>query len=137
MVKLKSKKMKIGVLAGQSGVSRDTVRLYEKLGLLINISRPYEFNNYKDYDQKNVERIPMVKQLQTMGLTLRECKEMLLAMDKGEFDRESGRELIQSKITQIEAKIAELEKTKGILLKSIYECPKGEKDLREKISPLD
>ena len=114
--------MKIGNLSKESGVSRDTVRLYEKLGLLKGISRPYEFNNYKDYDERNVKRIRMIKQLQGMGITLRECKEILEAIDNGEFDEKSGKEFIQSRIAKIDTKIRELEKTKAILLEEFTQC---------------
>ena len=121
--------MKIGTLSKESGVSRDTVRLYEKLGLLKEVSRPYEFNNYKDYGERNIERIKMVKQLQAMGLTLRECKEVLDAIDSGNFDEHSGEELIQSRILQIDAKIKELEKTKALLLEQFGQCPDNHSDL--------
>jgi len=118
--------MKIGNLSQESGVSRDTVRLYEKLGLLKDITRPYEFNNYKNYGDRNVERIKMIKQLQGMGITLRECKEILEAIDNGEFDEKSGKEFIQSRIVDIDSKISELEKTKAILLEKFGQCTEGD-----------
>ena len=116
--------MKIGNLANLSGVSRDTIRLYEKLGLLTHISRPYEFNNYKDYGEENVRRIKMVKQLQQMGATLKECKEIFDALDKDEFDENSGRAFFQSKIEQIEFKMRELAETKKMLMERMNQCPK-------------
>jgi DNA-binding transcriptional MerR regulator len=66
--------MKIGEIAAKTGVSRDTVRLYEKLGLLGEVSRPYEHNNYKEYGVENVYRIGMIKEMQRIGLKLKECK---------------------------------------------------------------
>lgn len=118
--------MKIGILSQESGVSRDTVRLYEKLGLLRDISRPFEYNNYKDYGERNVGRIRTIKQLQGLGITLKECKYILEAIDKGEFDEESGKAFIQSRILAIDAKIKELEETKALLLGTFGQCSEGE-----------
>lgn len=41
--------MKISEIARGTGLTKDTVRLYERLGLLVDISRPFPSNNYKDY----------------------------------------------------------------------------------------
>lgn len=114
--------MKIGTLSNLSGVSRDTVRLYEKLGLLKNITRPYEFNNYKDYGEENVERIHMIKRMQHFGATLKECKDVLDAIDNNAFDSNTAKELLHARIAQIDSKIKELEETKATLLNSFAQC---------------
>jgi len=74
--------MKIGEIAAKTGVSRDTIRLYDKLGLLGNVSRPFEFNNYKVYGDENIYRVKMVKEMQKIGLTLKECKGIIESFSK-------------------------------------------------------
>ena len=91
-----SKAMKVGALSKLSGVSRDTVRLYEKLGLLKNISRPYEYNNYKEYGEENVKRIHLIKQMQTFGITLKESKEILVSIYFKQSNYHSSTEMIRS-----------------------------------------
>lgn len=107
--------MKIGEIAIKTGVSRDTVRLYEKMGLLNNVTRPYEYNNYKDYGEENVYRINMVKEMQRIGLKLRECKGVIEALVSDELDAEGRKKFIQHKINEVKEKIASLNQIKSFL----------------------
>ena len=70
-------KMKIGQLSAEAGVSRDTIRFYESRGMLNDISRPFEWNNYKDYGEENVRRIRIIKYLQGFSFKLQEIKKLL------------------------------------------------------------
>ncbi|MFT5779872.1 MAG: DNA-binding transcriptional MerR regulator [Crocinitomicaceae bacterium] len=107
--------MKIGQIAEKTGVSRDTVRLYDKLGLLGEVSQPFEYNNYKDYGQENVYRIKMVKEMQTIGLTLKECKGVIEALVSDEMGPEKRKEFVKSRIDSVENKIKSLQKIKSFL----------------------
>jgi DNA-binding transcriptional MerR regulator len=100
--------MKIGQIAEKTGVSRDAVRLYDKLGLLSNVTRPFEYNNYKDYGGENVYRIGMIKEMQRIGLKLRECKGVIHALVNDEMSIEDRREFIQSKIDHTKEQIKSL-----------------------------
>jgi DNA-binding transcriptional MerR regulator len=97
--------MKVGQIAEKTGVSRDTVRLYEKLGLLGKVERPHEYNNYKEYGQENIYRINMIKEMQRIGLTLKECKGVILALVNDEMDAETRIEFIKGKMKDVEMKI--------------------------------
>lgn len=97
--------MKIGEIATKTGVSRDTVRLYEKLGLLINVTRPYEYNNYKEYGTENVYRIGMIKEMQRIGLKLKECKSVIEALVNDSMDIKDRKAFIANKIAETEEKI--------------------------------
>ncbi|MFT7611867.1 MAG: DNA-binding transcriptional MerR regulator [Parvicellaceae bacterium] len=107
--------MKIGEIAKKTGVSRDTVRLYEKLELLSNVTRPYEYNNYKEYGQENVFRIGMIKEMQRIGLTLKEAKGVLDALVNDEMDIEQRKDFISSKIKQVGEKIKTLNGIRSFL----------------------
>lgn len=108
--------MKIGELASRTGVSRDTIRFYERSGLLKNITRPFEWNNYKDYGAENVERIKIIKCLQKFGLTLKEGKDILQEKDDNVNIDAYRRKKASKKLEEIEKKINELEKVKNNLL---------------------
>lgn len=110
------KNMRIGEISNETGVSRDTVRLYERMGLLEKVTRPHEWNNYKEYDQENVKRIKLILSLKSFGFTLKECKEVLSLMDGDTIDEEIRAKLIYGKIDEIERKIEELSSTKQLLL---------------------
>lgn len=107
--------MKIGQISTKTGVSRDTVRLYDKLGLLTNITRPYEFNNYKEYGEENVYRIGMIKEMQRIGLKLRECKGIIDALVNDEMNIDDRKLFIQSKIKQTNDQIKSLRQIKKFL----------------------
>ncbi|MEL6835704.1 MAG: MerR family transcriptional regulator [Bacteroidota bacterium] len=108
--------MKIGELASRTGVSRDTIRFYERSGLLKNITRPFKWNNYKDYEEENVARIKIIKCLKKFGLTLKEGKEILQEKDNNPNIEVYRREKAAKKLQEIEEKIAELEDVKSNLL---------------------
>lgn len=107
--------MRVGEIASKTGVSRDTVRLYERMGLLQKITRPHEWNDYKEYDPKNVKRISLIKSLKGFGFTLKECGKVLDLMDGETIDEKIRTTLVANKIREIEAKIEDLDSTKKIL----------------------
>lgn len=108
--------MRIGEISNKTGVSRDTVRLYERMGLLEKVTRPHEWNNYKEYDQGNVKRIKLILSLKSFGFTLKECREVLSLMGGDTIDEEIRAKLIRDKIIEIESKIEELSSTKQLLV---------------------
>jgi DNA-binding transcriptional MerR regulator len=69
--------MLIGDLSKQSGLSRDTLRYYEKLGLLVAASRNAD-NDYKHYGRVALERLQHVQRLKDVGFTLREVRQLLV-----------------------------------------------------------
>ena len=107
--------MRIGLIASKTMVSRDTVRLYEKLGLLTNITRPNEYNNYKDYGEENIYRIGMIKEMQRIGLKLKECKGIIEALVNDEMNFEDRKKFIQSRIKQTNEHIKSLQQIKKFL----------------------
>ncbi|WP_196894495.1 MerR family transcriptional regulator [Aureivirga marina] len=129
--------MKIGQLAKITGVSRDTVRLYEKMGLVKNVSQPYEYNNYKEYGDENVERIKLVLDMKKHGLKLSECKEILDNLENHENDTEFRKKFLTQKIEELDKKIKELnalKKTFETFLENDGECDKQEEIMKVKIT---
>ena len=107
--------MKIGEIAHLTGISRDAVRLYERLGLLSNVTRPYEYNNYKDYGKENVARIGMIKERQRIGLKLKECRGVIDALVNDEMDAEKRKQFIRDKIDDVRNKISSLKQIQSFL----------------------
>lgn len=107
--------MRIGELSTRTAVSRDTIRLYERMGLLAQVARPHPMNNYKEYAANNVKRIGLIKNLKSFGFTLKECHEVISLMEGDRIDEDNRRELITRKLIEIENKIQELSRNKGLL----------------------
>ncbi len=73
--------MLIGKLASLSGFSRDTIRYYEKLGLLKLGNEDRGENNYKNYPPHALERLDHIDQLKSLSFTLTEIKDLLEALE--------------------------------------------------------
>lgn len=119
--------MRIGLISEKTGVSRDTVRLYEGMGLLTGITQPYEYNNYKEYSEENIERIKIIRSMKQLGFSLKECKEIFTNIQADDFDKEHQMKFLNKKIDEINLKIEELvtlrDKLEGF---RNYSCDKTE-----------
>jgi DNA-binding transcriptional MerR regulator len=84
--------MRIAELEQRTGVSRHTLRYYEKEGLLLEVGR--RGNNYRDYSEKAVQRVGMVRQLKALGFSLKEIREVLDALRSDSIDCDQGAALM-------------------------------------------
>ena len=95
-----------GELAGITGVSRDTLRHYEKKGVL---ARPQRTSGgYRQYPAQAVERIRLIRQALKVGFTLDELARILKIRDRGGVPCRQVRVLAESKLTEVEARLHEL-----------------------------
>ena len=92
--------MLIGELAKKAGLTRDTVRFYERAGLIQSGEKEAGSRMYKTFDEVALERLVFIKGGQAFGFTLREIKEML---DQWGTDLEAPP--LHLRISKIEAKI--------------------------------
>lgn len=112
----------IGRLARAGGVGVETVRFYQRKGLLRTPDRAEGFRQYGDED---VRRLRFIRQAQTAGFTLGEIAE-LLDLDAGE-DRARARELAEARVEALEVRIAEMERARDALKRLAKECSGGRK----------
>lgn len=115
--------MKIGQVAADAEVSVDTVRFYERRGLLpAPRRRP---SGYREYPPSTVERIRMARSLQPLGFTLDEIIDVLHAHDAGTATCDSERWRLETVLDRIDAKITELRRTRRLVTTTIQECRTG------------
>src|ERR1043165_1131726 len=98
--------MKIGQIATEAGVTVDTVRFYERVGVLPAPARTN--SNYRDYEPATVERIQFTRELQAIGFTLNEAVDALAAHDAGGATCESERWRLQAVLDRVDAQLREL-----------------------------
>lgn len=110
----------IGKLAAAGGVGVETIRFYQRRGLLETPTREYGIRRYGSDD---VRRLRFIKQAQAAGFTLEEIKE-LLDLDASE-DRSRVRELANARVKSLDAKIAELGRARDALRRLARECGSG------------
>jgi MerR family mercuric resistance operon transcriptional regulator len=110
----------IGGLAKAARVGVETVRYYQRRGLLPEPVRPPgEVRRYGDAD---VKRLRFIRSAQAAGFTLNEIKE-LLELDASD-DRSRARELAQARVAAIDEKIAELREARDALAGLASDCAK-------------
>ncbi|TKZ17410.1 MerR family transcriptional regulator [Shimia litoralis] len=81
--------MKIGTLAQRTGLSRDTIRFYERQGLISSQPGDSETNNYRDYPEDLVSQLDVVTHARAAGMPIAELKKLLAAMDLNSDPTES------------------------------------------------
>lgn len=104
--------MRIGLIVSQSGFSRDTIRYYERLGLLGEISKN---TAYKTYPQRVLRRLALIKTAKNMGFTLSEIMDVIEAWDTDHLNVEQKKLLLSQKLQELEAKAKDLEQLKQTL----------------------
>jgi len=109
-----------GDLAKQANVHIETLRYYERRGLLA--SPPRGTSNYRLYSEDAVRRLHFIKEAQTLGFSLKEIKELLSLRAAPKTQCQDIRERAEAKIKDIEAKIRSLQGMKQALSKLVAEC---------------
>lgn len=115
--------MKIGQVAASAGVSVDTVRFYERRGVLPAPDRLP--SGYRTYTAATVERIRLARRLQALGLTLDEVVDALHATDQGDATCASERWRLEAVLERIDAKIAELRAVRREVTKVMGACDRS------------
>lgn len=108
-----SKALRSGALAKAAGVSPDTIRHYERIGVLPRAPRTE--SGYRVYPASAVERILVVQRALRIGFTLAELAEMLKARDAGGAPCHRVHQLAQEKLKGIKADIEALKRTERYL----------------------
>jgi DNA-binding transcriptional MerR regulator len=104
----------ISELAGTFGLRSDTLRYYERIGLLQPIGRSTA--GYRLYDGASAERLRFIKGLQRMGLRLGDIKELLDVRDRGLCPCGHTEILVGRRLAEVQADIEELEAVRTQLL---------------------
>lgn len=118
--------MTIAGLAREGGVGVETVRFYQRRGLLGTPERPGgsgSAGGFRRYGDDDVRRLRFIRAAQSAGFTLEQIGE-LLALDATD-DRARARELASERITVLDAKIEELERVRASLRHLAHECGNG------------
>jgi DNA-binding transcriptional MerR regulator len=122
--------LKIGEVAKLSGVGIDTVRYYERRGVLPRI--PRRSSGYRAFTNATVERIRSAKALQALGFTLDEIVELLRSVDSGSATCGSERRRFENVLGRVDERLAELRSIRRSLLGTLRRCDSGECSLLEK-----
>lgn len=113
--------MRIGELARRAGVGVDTVRYYEREGILPPADRAD--SGYRRYRPEDVARLQFVRRAKALGFTLTEIAELLALSGQRGADMEAVRTAAETRLADVNAKLAELERIRAGLQTLITACP--------------
>lgn len=112
--------MKIGELATLTGCPVETIRYYEREGLLPEPSR--SAGNYRQYDEAHVERLSFIRHCRSLDMTQEEIRALLALRDRPEADCGSANRLIEEHLHHVEVRIAELQSLRSQLQDLRAQC---------------
>lgn len=114
----------IGKLAAAAEVGVETVRYYQRRGLL---ETPDGRDGYRHYGPHHVERLRFIKRAQGIGFSLEEIAELIALNDSR--DHQLARALAGEKLQDIETRIAQLQQMAGALRQLVHRCECGGQDM--------
>lgn len=100
-------RMTVSMLAREVGATPDTVRYYERLGLLPGVTRTGA--GYRIFGDRDVERMHFIRSAQRLGFSLTEITELLGIREHGLCPCGRARDRLAAKLPEIEARLAELQ----------------------------
>lgn len=112
--------LKVGEVAKQAGVNLQTIHYYERRGLLP--KPPRTGSNYRVYTTDAVLLVRFIKRAQELGFTLKEIKELIALRDGGSRRRSEVRTVAQTKMRDIDHKLARLQAMRSALDSLIETC---------------
>lgn len=121
--------MTIGKLAKAAGVGVETVRFYERRGLIR--KPPKRESGFRTYSDEEVTRIRFIRRAQELGFTLREVKELVELQSKKKVTGSQVKQKADRKIEEIRKKISDLQKMEKSLRTLSRMCGEGAQAVQE------
>jgi Hg(II)-responsive transcriptional regulator len=115
--------MRIGAAAEQAGVNVQTLRYYERRGLLP--PPPRRQSGYREFPDDSVRVVRFIKRAQDLGFSLDEVEELLKLRNEKRRDRTRIRAIAERRVRQIDQKVAELQAMKTALARLLHCCRDG------------
>jgi len=114
---------KIGQVAQETGLSIDTIRFYEKQGLLKRSARTE--GGFRLFGSHDVQTLKFVRKAQELGFSLGEIRELLILQADHVPACSHVKELLDQKLTAVEQKIKELRNLEHSLMLALRKCKRG------------
>jgi MerR family copper efflux transcriptional regulator len=112
--------MRIGTVSREAGVNAQTLRYYERRGLLPKTGRLA--SGYREYDPATVGLVRFIKNAQELGFTLNEIRELITLRENRSHSAEDVRRVATRKIEEMDRRIRQLTDMKGELAALVEQC---------------
>ncbi|WP_276371038.1 MerR family transcriptional regulator [Chryseolinea sp. H1M3-3] len=117
--------MLIGELVERTGLTKDTIRFYEKKGLISLDRKSRRENNYKEYSERVFEKLLLIRKLKDIGFTLNEIDTFLELWREEDASCENLKYNLENKIALVNQQIQKLLDLNSRLITSLTKCNAG------------
>jgi len=129
----RTERLTISRAAAEAGVHIETIRFYEREGLIAQPPRPS--SGYRAYSSELVRRVQFIRQCQELGFSLKETREFLRISDENTDGCTEACVRVESKIVELTEKIASLDRLRLSLKSLVGDCPQGHCKVLEALDP--
>jgi MerR family mercuric resistance operon transcriptional regulator len=112
--------MKIGEAAAASGCHLETIRYYERIGLLPKAAR--RANGYRDYGREEVDRLRFIARGRELGFSLEEVRTLLRLAERTDMSCDEVDRLARQQLADVQTRISELQRMARELQRTIESC---------------
>ncbi len=116
--------LRVGELAHEVGVAPDTIRYYERIGLLPPPSRTS--SGYRKYGVEAIDRMGFIQGAQRLGLTLSDVRDLLAVPDAGTCPCEPAEQLLRRRLDELDVELARLTALRADMLRMAEKLPSAE-----------
>ena len=115
--------LQIGALSERTGVNIETIRYYERIGLLT--APPRTTGGYRRYDIEGVRRLSFIRRLRELGFGLDAVRAMLDLAETKRTSCNAVRGLASKHLTEVQSKMKDLRRMERVLKEMIASCDRG------------
>lgn len=113
----------IGGLSERTGCTAETIRYYERIGLMP--PPPRTMGGHRVYDGPLAKRLGFICRSRSLGFTLKEVRELLHLVDAGDYTCRDVKSITQDHLGEVRRKIADLQKLEAVLRDAVTRCDGG------------
>ena len=117
--------MRISELSKRLGFTKDTIRFYEKTGLIQLQDADRDRYQFKDYPETILRRLLAIKKIKDFGFTLQETQAIMILFEEGVLEPERGVRYVRRKIDRIDTQIREMTAMRNRLQQIVDEKDTG------------
>lgn len=122
-MEMTNKQLSRGALASRSGVNSETIRYYEKIGLMPDPNR--SAGGHRIYEREHVNRLSFIRRTRELGFTLKEVRGLLALVDGGDYTCAEVRDRTLAHLDDVATKIRDLRKMQRTLKSISSKCDGG------------
>ncbi len=115
--------MTIGPLSKQTGCNIETIRYYERIGIMP--PPPRTEGGHRVYREEHLKRLTFIRRSRELGFTLGQVRDLLLLVDGNDYTCDEVKAMTVEHVAEVRQKISDLKKLKRVLDEMVSQCDHG------------